>query len=228
MKIHYIMHADFETVGVIEDWAYARGYQLTGHKPYKGERLPSANDLDFLIIMGGPQSPLELEKDPYLKDELVLIKDAIANDKKVLGFCLGAQLIGEALGGKTSRSPEKEVGVFPIQLTGAGQVDHLFQGFPDSFDVIHWHNDMPGATPSAELLATSAGCPQQAYRYKHNVYGLQFHMEITNASMQGMIANCPGDLKPARFVQSAYELAQQDLTPINNNMKLVLDRLVTL
>ena len=228
MKIHYIMHADFEPIGCIEDWAYGQNHILKGSKPFKGDKLPHVSDFDFLVIMGGPQSPLAMDKAPYLRDEIALIKEAVKADKKVLGFCLGAQLIGEALGGNTSQSPSKEVGVFPVTLTLKGQQDPLFKGFPPSFEVIHWHNDMPGATQDSELLAQSVGCPQQAYRYKHNVYGLQFHMEITNESIQELIAHCPDDLQPGSFVQSAEELSRQDLTPINDNMKLILNRLVAL
>lgn len=79
--------------------------------------------------MGGPQSPLALAKDPYLKDEIDLIKKAIHADKGVLGFCLGAQLIGEALGGRTESSPEKEIGVYPISLTSEGLQDDLFKDY---------------------------------------------------------------------------------------------------
>jgi GMP synthase (glutamine-hydrolysing) len=71
-----------------------------------------------------------------------------------MSFCLGAQLIGEALGAKTERSPEKETGVYPIELTAAGTRDPLLRGLPGTFPAIHWHNDMPGLTDDTAVLAS--------------------------------------------------------------------------
>src|SRR3990167_675330 len=113
----------------------------------------------MLILMGGPQSPLKIGEFPYLADEIDLIKTAFLQNKRILGFCLGAQLIGEALGAPTGRSPEKEVGVYPVTLTEEGKKDPLLTDLPDNFPVIHWHNDMPGLLEDSALLAYSEGCP---------------------------------------------------------------------
>ncbi|MBS0271307.1 MAG: homoserine O-succinyltransferase [Proteobacteria bacterium] len=228
MKILCITHADFESPGVIESWAQKRGYDFLICCPYKRNLLPPYNEFDFLIIMGGPQSPLELEKAPYLRDEIVLIQQAIEQNKLVLGFCLGAQLIGEALGGKTMRSPEKEVGVYPLMLTKEGLKDDLLQGSPQSFPVIHWHNDMPGMTEESRVLAYSKGCPRQVIRYKSGVYGFQCHLEITLDGMRGMIEAVPGDLAPSQYTQNADELLRQDYLSINQRMEYILDRLIAL
>jgi len=228
MNILCITHADFETPGIIEEWAEQRGFYFSICKPYKGEDCLTHDPFDVLIVMGGPQSPLEIEKDPYLKDEIKLIAHAIHDNKIVLGFCLGAQLIGEALGGKTERSPEKEVGVYPIFLTELGREDPLFEGLPNPIPVIHWHNDMPGETKNSIVLATSQGCPRQILRYTPHVYGFQCHLEITLEGMRDMIKACPGDLKPSRFTQTPEELLQQDYHEINQTMIKILDRVVGL
>ena len=171
------------------------------------------------------QSPLQIEESPYLADEIAAIKAALAQNKRVLGFCLGAQLIGEALGAKTARSPEKEVGVYPITLTAEGAKDPLLAGLGEVLPVIHWHNDMPGLTPDAVLLASSLGCPRQAVRYRDNVYGFQCHLEITRDGIAGMIKAVPDDLRPSRFTQPEEELMKQDYPTINNLMFTILDRL---
>lgn len=228
MNILCITHADFETPGVIEGWAKQRGYSFTICRPYQGENCLNTAAFDFLIVMGGPQSPLEPEKDPYLKDEMTLITQAIVKDKIVLGFCLGAQLIGEALGGKTTRSSEKEVGVYPLSLTEEGLRDPVLEGFPKSFLAIHWHNDMPGETKDSVILAHSQGCPRQILRYTSKVYGFQCHLEITKEGIQEMIKACPDDLKPSRFTQTPDELLEQDYGAVNQLMIKILDRLVAL
>lgn len=225
MKIAIIMHADFETPGVIENWARERQYRVTIFKPYSNQILPYVEELDFLIVMGGPQSPLVLEEAPYLKDEINLIRKVIQAQKPVLGFCLGAQLIGEALGAPTEKSPHREIGVYPITLTPLGLKDDLFRGFPEIFDVIHWHNDMPGLTQEAQLLALSEGCPRQAIRYSDKVYGFQFHMEITQEGLKDLIKFCPNDLNPGKFVQTKEVLNCHDLKDIHQQMFIILDRL---
>ena len=228
MNILCITHADFESPGVIETWANERGYKFTISRPYKGELLSLKSHYDFLIVMGGPQSPLELDNAPYLEDEIKLIQQAIEHNKLVIGFCLGAQLIGEALGAKTLRSPEKEVGVFPLSLTKEAENDPLMKEFPNSFPVMHWHNDMPGLTESSTLLGYSQGCPRQIVKYKNLVYGFQCHFEITLQGIKTMIKAVPGDLKPSKFTQSAEELLQQDYDAINQTMFKILDRLIIL
>jgi GMP synthase (glutamine-hydrolysing) len=141
---------------------------------------------------------------------------------------LGAQLSGEALGTKPARSPEKEVGVYPITLTAAGLADPLLKGLPETFPVIHWHNDMPGLTPRAAILATSAGCPRQIIRYQPNIYGFQCHLEITLAGIETTIEATPGDLKPSKYTQTPEALLQQDYQSINEIMIIILDRFASL
>jgi GMP synthase (glutamine-hydrolysing) len=227
MKILCLTHADFEGPGVIEAWAKQRNYDFNVCKPYKGQNGLEALEFDFLIIMGGPQSPIAIEEAPYLKDEIALIKKAIANNKIVLGFCLGAQLIGESLGGITKRSPNKEIGVYPIFLTSEGKQDPLFANFPESFGVIHWHNDMPGETVNSVVLASSEGCPRQIVRYAKSVYGFQCHLEISKEGIHDLIEACPNDLNPGKFVQNSEQLLQQNYTIINQYMITLLDRLVS-
>jgi GMP synthase (glutamine-hydrolysing) len=223
MKILCITHADFETPGVIESWAHDAKHHFKVSKPYREKLSDNPNDFDILIIMGGPQSPLKLEQFPYLADEVELIQQFLAQDKKVLGFCLGAQLIGEALGATTERSPEKEIGVYPITLTQEAATDPLLQHLPTTLPVIHWHNDMPGITETSTLLAFSAGCPRQIIRYKKNVYGFQCHLEITHEGIHALLEAVPGDLKPSTFTQTKENILTQDYASINNTMIDILN-----
>lgn len=236
MKILCITHADFETPGVIMDWALKNQHEIKVSKPYRGENISyigknttdndDSYDFDVLILMGGPQSPLKLDEFPYLAQEIALVKQAVASNKIIIGFCLGAQLIGEALSGTTERSPEKEIGVYPITLTPEGSKDPLFQGFPQTFPVIHWHNDMPGVTENSQILAASAGCPRQIIRYDQKIYGFQCHMEITLSGIEDLIAACPEDLNASKFTQAKEALLQQDYPAIHQSMFKILDRLL--
>lgn len=228
MKIQYIIHADFELPGAIETWARQNRFEENTCRPYAGEKLPSYDDFDLLIVMGGPQSPLAIEKAPYLAGEIALIRETLKREKPVLGFCLGAQLIGEALGAKTGRSPNKEVGVFPIELTEEGRQDPLLEGLPQRFDVVHWHNDMPGLTAEAKVLAFSQGCPRQIVRYLPYAYGFQCHPEPMRQNIEAMIRHCPEDLAPGTFVQTAEKFLAQDFQGINQKLIQILDNFVSI
>lgn len=227
MKILCILHADFEGPGVIQTWAAQNDFPFEIIRPYRGESLNGKN-ADVLIVMGGPQSAVSMMDTPYLNDEVKFIKSHLALQKPALGVCLGAQLLGIALGASADRSPEKEVGVYPITLTFEAKIDPLLKDEPQNFPVIHWHNDMPGLTPEAVVLAQSAGCPRQIIRFAPRVYGFQCHLEIDLLGIEKMIESCPEDFKPSRFTQHKSEFRIQDFKSINQRMIVILDRFKTL
>lgn len=228
MRIHYIIHAPFEKLGSIEDWIEKNDYSATGTHTYRGEQLPEASEFDFLIILGGPQSAVELDKYPYLRQEIELAKQAIQANKVVLGICLGAQLLGTALGAAAESSPYKEIGVYPVEMTQHAETDPVFKHFPRQFPVMHWHSDMPGLPDGSVLLAKSIGCPRQAFRYGERVYGFQFHLELTSKNVEDMVKHCGEDLAPGQYVFAAEELLALDLSAINNRMHTILDYLAEL
>lgn len=228
MKILFVIHASFEKPGFIETWANQHGHPTQSVSPYKGEELPDVDGFDFIVVMGGPQSPLAIDEAPYLRDEINFIKQAIKKQKRILGVCLGAQLIGEALGAATERSPHREIGIYPIELLEAAKDDPMFKNFSAKFDVMHWHSDMPGIPEGAVLLAKSEGCPRQVVRYSDRIYGLQCHFELTQELVGKMVSHCVSDLVgKQRYVRSAKELIEADYSEINAKMEIILDYLVS-
>lgn len=227
MKILFVTHASFERPGSIETWANHNHHETEEVRPYAGEHLPAIDGYDMLVVMGGPQSPLEIDEAPYLKDEIGLIKQALVKKKRIIGVCLGAQLITEALGAKTERSPNKEIGMYQLELLSTAESDPVFSKFPKTIDVMHWHSDMPGLIDGVELLAKSEGCPRQAFRYGDRVYGFQCHFELTKELVEGMIEHCKGDLKAGKYVMTPEELMALDYSEINRRMDRVLDYLAS-
>ena len=235
MRIHLIIHESFEAPGAIEIWAQKHGHKITYSRVYLGDTLPQTTEgFDFLFIMGAPQSPATTtEESPHFdaKAEINLIKKSIDVGKAVLWICTGAQLIGEALGARFDHSPNKEIGIFDITLTEAGQRDPFFSTFPEVFPVGHWHGDMPGLTPDAEVLATSEGCPRQIVRYTPRVYGFQCHFEFTPDSIEAMIENSTEELEKYAwfpYVENAQTLRSHDWNEINNRLFQFLDYIETL
>jgi len=230
MKLHIVMHESFEAPAAIKVWAKNKNHQISYTRLYQNEKLPDqTDDFDFLVVMGGPQSPATtVEECPYFnaQREIELIKMAINNDKSVLGVCLGAQLIGEALSAKFDHSPNREIGVFNLTLTKAGREDSFFSSLPEKFSVGHWHGDMPGLTNNAEILAFSEGCPRQIVRYTPKVYGFQCHFEFTPDAIDGMIKNCSDELdkyKDLPYIQNAATLKSNDYVQMNKYLFQFLD-----
>jgi len=139
--------------------------------------VPDLADIAGLIVMGGPMSAND--DHAWLRQEMDAIRQAVHRGIPVLGICLGAQLVAKALGARVYRNPEKEIGWFPLDWTPAAQTDGLFAGFAGSDTVFQWHGETFDLPAGALHLAYSGACRNQAFRAGENVYGLQFHLEVT-------------------------------------------------
>lgn len=233
MKVHFIQHEIFEAPAAFLTWAKARNYTITISKVFDYQPLPKTVDcIDLLIVMGGPQSPASTKSEfPYYdaEAEIELIQKCIDAGKAVVGICLGAQLLGEAMGFSYEHSPEKEIGVFPIQLTEFGLMDEKINHFGPSIMVGHWHSDMPGITPECKVLATSQGCPNQIISYSNLVYGFQCHLELNSEAVACLIENestFSKDFSAYPFVQDPDQIMQYDFTDMNEQLFIFLDKLV--
>lgn len=234
MNIHFILHETFEVPGAYLKWAQERGHNVTSTKVYEEEKLPETVDgIDFLIVMGGPQSPDENRQAfPYYdpKAEIALIQKAIDADIYIVGVCLGAQLLSVAYGGKYEHSPEREIGVFPINLTEAGLADDHIKDFGSTLDTGHWHGDMPGLSDNAVVMATSKGCPRQIVRFSPKHYAFQAHLEFDPESIDLLIAadgeeHLHQQNQELPFVQTPEQLRANDYSQMNKKLFAFLDSL---
>ncbi|MBU2897366.1 glutamine amidotransferase-related protein [Vibrio hepatarius] len=233
MHIQFVIHEAFEGPGYFEYWALRNGFKTSYTRLYCGDRLPeNVLGFDILIVLGGPQNPsTSRDKSPHFDaiGEKKLISEAIAHNKTVIGVCLGAQLIGEALGADYTTSPEPEIGSFPITLTDHGINDPLLSKFNAEEMVGHWHSDMPGLTKNAEILAFSQGCPRQIVRYSPLVYGFQCHLELTPFELPDLLENSRELFKNRndhKFIQSEHEILDMQTSRMNHLLESFLDGLV--
>lgn len=231
MRVHIIQHESFEAPAAYLAWARARGHDVCICRLWEGDTLPEADGLDLLLIMGGPQSPATTTSEcPHFDApaEEALIRAARDTGKAVVGVCLGAQLIADALGAGFTRSPEREVGVVEATLTPEGRRDALLAGFPTRFATGSWHGDMPGLTDDAVVLAESAGCPRQIVRFDRLTYALQCHLEFDVPTIQALVDSNPTDVAQAGalpFVQEARTMLTYDYGPMHALLWGFLDRL---
>jgi GMP synthase-like glutamine amidotransferase len=208
MKIHCLQHLAFENPGTIAEWAAANNHSISYTYFFKpGFTLPLPGDFDMLLIMGGYMNVDEERKFPWLKKEKDFIKKSIDAGKKVTGICLGAQLIAAALGNKVYKGKEKEIGFFPIHFTNEALSHPLFSHFENPYTVFHWHGDTFDLPEGAMLVASTDVCKHQAFLIKNNVLGLQFHFEMNEDCIEGMLLHDGRELNDkGNFIATAEEI----------------------
>lgn len=230
MRIHYLQHVPFESPSAILNWAESRNHEIKGTLLYKNQNLPKHDEYDMLIVLGGPMGVHDEKIYTWLKPEKQFIKEAIKQDKFVLGICLGAQLIADVLGAAVYQNKYKEIGIFPLSLSSEAQYQEFFadKSITD-FNVIHWHGDTFDLPQGAKLLASSQACQNQAFVYNQKVFGLQFHMEMTSQSLIEIIKNCRHELLIDKYVQdecTMFNLA--DFYLLNQILYYFLDKLANI
>lgn len=223
MRVHWFQHVPFEGLGSIQPWLIQQGHSVHPHALFKNAALPDLAEVDALIVMGGPMSVNDSAELLWLAAEKQFIGQMLAAGKPVLGICLGAQLIANALGAAVYANPEKEIGWWPLQNKAESAA--VFQ-FPAHFDAFHWHGETFDLPPDANLLASSSACQNQAFQHGQNVIGLQFHLETTPDSAAALLENCADDLAPGKYVQNAELIGNKSTVhyqQLNNLMATLLD-----
>jgi GMP synthase-like glutamine amidotransferase len=204
LKLQILQHADFESAGSILTWASVHGITTSTSHLDKNEALPGLADFNLLVVMGGPMNVDEEKQYSWLRPEKELIRNAINRGIPTLGICLGAQLIASALGARVSQNPVKEIGWYPVEFDlqeiSEPLRSDLSDVFPPSAEVFHWHGDTFDLPLGAAGFASSQGCKNQAFTLGNTVIALQFHLEATPESIEDLIQNGAGDLKPGPFV----------------------------
>lgn len=227
MNIHYLQHEPFEDLAAIFKWADKPGNKITCTKLYEKHTFPSLDDFELLVIMGGAMGVYEEDKYAWLKEEKKFIGNAIKANKKVLGICLGSQLIAEVLGSKVYKNKEKEIGWFEIQFTAQAKTDAFFKTFPSSLTVFHWHGDTFDLPKGAVHIAQSKACQNQAFTFGGNVVALQFHIEATEKSIKELAFNCREEIVEAPYIQKEEEVLNNiyRTEEMNKLMFDILDRM---
>jgi GMP synthase-like glutamine amidotransferase len=220
LSIHTLMHVPFEGLGCMEQWINRNNHSLSYTHFYENYQLPQVEDIDWLIVMGGPMGVYDEEIYPWLAVEKVFIRKAIDSGKTVLGICLGSQLIAEVLGAKVYPNKQKEIGWFDVKLTDLAKNDPIFENFGEQFQVFHWHGDTFDLPTGSKHLIISEVCSNQAFLFQEKVLGLQFHFEVTAQTLKGMVLNGKDELIENETIQSAEQILKQPNLIEDNNLKM--------
>jgi GMP synthase-like glutamine amidotransferase len=218
MNLCVLQHAAFEGPGEIAAWAGRHGYPVSIHHLYRGDPLPQFDAFDLLVVMGGEMNIYHYRDWPWLKPEREFIQSALAQDKRALGICLGAQLIADALGARIFQNPEHEIGWFPITWTDEARA--AFTGLPATTTVLHWHGDTFELPVGATRLAASEGCPEQGFLIRNKCLGLQFHMEVDSPLVKQFV-DSQGPWPTGPYAQTPEAILSEAASHCDRNRRLL-------
>lgn len=193
-----LRHVAFEDLDALGPLLEERGYAISYcEAPTDDLAAPALDEAALVVVLGGPVGAYEAASYPFLAAETALIARRLGAGKRVLGLCLGAQLMAQALGARVFPSGAKEIGWAPVVLTAAGRAGPL--AALDRGPVLHWHGDTFDLPRGALHLAATDATLNQAFAWERHGLGLQFHVETTARGLERW------------YVGHAVELAQAGL-----------------
>lgn len=177
-KLLVLQHVPREPLGMLDPLLREAGFRIRYVNFHRTPwAQPDMRRYQGLVVLGGPMNVDQMDRHPHLATEIAAIRAALELERPVLGICLGAQLLAAALGADVRPNPVREIGWYPLELTASAHRDPVISQLAQGQPVFQWHAytfDVPGG---AEHLASTPSCPNQAFRFGHAAYGLQFHLE---------------------------------------------------
>lgn len=201
MSVLIIKNVISEGPGTIEEFLRMKKKPFRIVELGEGEKAPSLDRFQTLIVLGGPMGVYEMEKYPHLSSASRIIREAINRDMNILGICLGAQMIAHCLGAEVYPGATQEIGWSHIELTGDGLKDPLMRklavhpmvkDFWRRFKVFQLHGDTFDLPMNTAHIARSDLYAHQAFRFAKSVYGLQFHIEVTKGMLSEWVKEISG------------------------------------
>jgi len=188
MEVIVLQHIKIEDPGYIKDLMLNDGVNLTTIELDEGEKIPNnLSKFDAMFCMGGPMDTYMEDQYPWLIEEREKIKEFVVTLRKpYLGFCLGCQLLGEAVGGQVVKSNPSEIGMMEINFSDKKNNDSLFSSFPNKIKSLQWHSyevDNLQSNKDVVILASSPITKYQIFKYQNHAYGIQFHIEIKDTTV---------------------------------------------
>ncbi len=134
-------------------------------------KLSDLKDVKGIILSGGPQS---------IGNQKIKFNGDIFNlNIPILGLCYGHQLIAHHFGGKVKSGQTKEYGLAQINIS---KDNGLFKNLKKSEQVWMSHGDSVIKLPkNFQATSKTSNCPIASIaNIEKNIYGLQFHPEVTH------------------------------------------------
>lgn len=161
---------------------------------------PPADPLgyDAVLVLGGAMNVDEGERHGWIAEEEALLRELLAEEKPLLGLCLGGQLLAAAAGAEPHRTSRPEIGWHRVEVTAEGEDDPLLGPLAPSFEAFQWHSYGFPLPPGAVPLATSEVCLQAA-RLGQCAWAIQFHPEVSAGDARHWIEDYRADPDAVRI-----------------------------
>jgi GMP synthase-like glutamine amidotransferase len=158
--------------------------ECTTYDVTAGELPPSPAACEAYLITGSPLGVYDTE--PWIAKLTQFVRQAHAQEKKLVGICFGHQLLAQALGGQVEKSAtgwvlglrQFEIQRQPAWLTPARSPCSLY--FVNQDQVVK----LPA---EAVVIGGNDFCPYTIYMIEHRVLGIQAHIEQTKRFMRLVI-----------------------------------------
>ncbi|GAB4387884.1 MAG: type 1 glutamine amidotransferase [Thermodesulfovibrionales bacterium] len=200
MAVLVLKNIEAEGPGTIGDYLAEKGVPMEVVELGRGDPVPPLEGFSAMVVLGGPMAVYEMDRYPHLVIASRLIREAVNRGMRLLGVCLGAQLIAHCLGARVYKGEVEESGWHHVELTAEGIKDPLMRklalhptvgDFWKRFMVLHWHGDTFELPMGAERLARSELYENQAFRCGDDIYAFQFHIEVTREMVRQWFAEHP-------------------------------------
>jgi GMP synthase (glutamine-hydrolysing) len=180
--IAFIRHEPSAGPGVMGDVLTADGIDHIVVKAWdRSQGWPAASEISALVVLGGEMNVDDTEHYPFLLRSRAMLEEAMGNSLPVIGVCLGAQMLARVLGSPVLAGSAREIGFHRVEQ-GDGS-DEMLAPINDLEGVFQWHQDSFTVPSQAVLLHENQTAPQ-SFRYGDNVFGVQFHFEVTANMIQ--------------------------------------------
>lgn len=188
-EILLIQHTDATTPGVVLPWLKDSKVAYRHIRLQKGEALPEPQANQSLILCGGGVHPDQEAQYAWLKPEKKFIEDHIKLGNKIVGLCLGGQLCAQILGAKVYPHKDQwEVGWWDVTLHETPGLKGFEQTKAMKFS--QYHRYIFENPKEAKIVASNDWWPVQAFLWKQQILGFQFHPE---RSLEGNV-DCAMDI----------------------------------
>jgi GMP synthase-like glutamine amidotransferase len=184
-RLVVLHHLDKAFLGHAAEPLRETGLEVDERNLAGGEPLPSLDEADALLSLGGDQSVRDIARYDYLVAEAALLQAAVDRGLPVLGVCLGGQLLAHALGGTVERMQVRMVQWAEVSRLPCADGDPIFGGLPERVRALHWNEDAFSVPDGAVELLSRAGPGGEAFRYGESAWGIQFHPEADAAGLDG-------------------------------------------
>jgi GMP synthase-like glutamine amidotransferase len=208
MKILIIQHSAADFPATAGEVIERLGHSVETIRIDREDAVPGSADADALMMFGGGISLTSPELPPWVAQEQSLIRSYVSEGRRVLGICLGSQILASALGANVRRNRHAEIGWHQIERVDGAQASGVASVLPERMTVLQWHQDTFDIPPGARRLFKSEACDNQAFTIDDRVFGFQFHIEANPKTVSTFLAVSSHWKQEGPFTQSEAEINQ--------------------